>query len=71
METIITREDDSSRIVEMVRQCNFGEIQSYGPVSVIPADDLRLKNGVSHGNALLADETVVHFVGFGPQILEN
>jgi hypothetical protein len=36
METIITREDDSSRIVEMARQCNFGEIQSYGPVSVIP-----------------------------------
>ena len=34
-------------------------------------EDLRLKNGVSHGNALVADETVVHFVGFGPQVLEN
>ena len=36
METMIKREGDSTRVVEMVRQCNFGEIQSYGPISVIP-----------------------------------
>ena len=36
METMLKREGDSTRVVEMVRQCNFGEIQSYGPVSVIP-----------------------------------
>ena len=39
--------------------------------SVGIGDDLRLKNGVSHGNALLAEETVVHFVGFGPQVLKG
>ena len=36
METMLKREGDSTRVVEMVRQCNFGEIQSYGPISVIP-----------------------------------
>ena len=34
-------------------------------------EDLRLKNGVSHGNALVAEDTVVHFVGFAPHVIRD
>lgn len=50
---------------------SIGDWKSQRFHSLGIGEDLRLKNGVSHGNALLAEDTVVHFVGFGPQVLEN